>query len=135
MRVLRTGNLANAEMVEVAHFDTITADDDAEFGGVWGLHVFENGLVATTDIFGGLFVLDPDLGAVGECVDGIDNDSDGTVDHAGGPSGEAADTGCFGIGDPVEKRPPPPPSGCGIGPELAPLLGLLAAVRVRRRGR
>jgi choice-of-anchor B domain-containing protein len=132
VRILRTGNLANAELAEVAHFDTITADDDADFGGVWGVHVFENGLVAATDIFGGLFVLDPDLEAVTQCADGIDNDSDGTVDHAGGPGGEAADAGCFGPGDPVEKAPPRP-SGCGIGPELAPLMALLAALRVRRR--
>lgn len=135
VRILRTGNLANAEMVEVAHFDTITADDDAEFGGVWGLHVFESGLVATTDIFGGVFVLTPDLEAVGECADGIDNDGDGTVDHAGGPGGEAADTGCFGVGDPVEKHPPPRTSGCGMGPELAPLLGFWVVARGRRRQR
>ncbi len=134
VRVLRTGNLANAEMAEVAWFDTIVADDDADFSGVWGVHVFENGLVAATDVFGGLFVLEPDLEAVAECADGIDNDSDGSVDHAGGPGGEPADTGCSGPGDPVEKGPPRPgPRGCGIGPELAPLLCLLAAARARRR--
>jgi choice-of-anchor B domain-containing protein len=132
VRFLRTGNLANAELAEVAFFDTIPVDDDADFSGVWGVHRFDSGIVAASDIFGGLFVLEPDLEAVGECVDGIDNDGDGTVDHAGGPGGETADAGCFGPGDPVEKAPPRV-WGCGLGPELAPLLAGLGALRVRRR--
>jgi len=132
VRFLRTGNLAELEMAEVAFFDTIPADDAADFSGVWGVHRFDSGIVAATDIYGGLFVLEPHLDAVTECADGIDNDRDGTIDAAGGPGGEAADAGCFGPTDPVEAGPPRA-GGCGIGPELAPGLALLAFARRRRR--
>jgi len=110
-------------------------DDDAEFSGVWGVHVLPSGLAIATDIFGGLFVLEPHLDAVAECADGIDNDADGSVDAAGGAAGEPPDTGCFAPEDAVEGAPPLPAWGCGLGPELAPLFAWLAALRARRRGR
>src|SRR5262245_10213748 len=134
VRVLRTGNLDRAELAEVAFFDTIPADDAADFSGVWGVHVFESGLVIASDIFGGLFVLEPDLEAVAECEDGIDNDLDGRIDASGGPGGELFDTGCFGPDDPGEWAPPAS-WGCGLGPELLPLLGLGVALRARRAAR
>ena len=134
VRVLRRGDLARAELAEVAFFDTVPNDDAAEFSGVWGVHVLASGLVIATDIFGGLFVLEPDLGAVAECEDGIDNDADGTTDASGGENGEPADAGCFAPDDALEGAPPVP-WGCGLGPELAPLLLLLAALRARGRTR
>jgi subtilisin family serine protease len=66
------------------------------------------------------------------CFDGFDNDLDGLVDVDG--NGGAPDTDCTNGFDTTENPPPPPPS-CGIGPELALLLPLLAALRRRRAGR
>jgi hypothetical protein len=134
VRVLRTGDLARAELAEVAFFDTFPNDDAAEFSGVWGVHPLENGLLIASDIFGGLCVLEPHLDAVAECEDGIDNDQDGSIDASGGPNGEPLDAGCFGPKDPVEGAPPTL-WGCGLGPELAPLLGLLIVLRARGRAR
>ena len=64
------------------------------------------------------------------CDDGLDNDGDGAIDWDGGFGG-VADAGCFAATDTTETVPPPAPS-CGIGPELALLLPLLAMLRRRR---
>jgi arylsulfatase A-like enzyme len=67
---------------------------------------------------------DPTLAA---CEDGLDNDGDGLVDYPD-------DTGCASPSSTRENPPPPsPPSGCGMGPELALLLPLLFAGLRRRR--
>jgi arylsulfatase A-like enzyme len=67
---------------------------------------------------------DPTLTA---CEDGLDNDGDGLVDHPDDP-------GCASTSSTREDPPPrPPPSGCGIGPELAVLLPPLFAALRRRR--
>jgi arylsulfatase A-like enzyme len=67
---------------------------------------------------------DPTLAA---CEDGLDNDGDGAVDHPD-------DTGCASPSSGREDPPPPsPPSGCGMGPELALLLPPLFAGLRRRR--
>lgn len=68
-----------------------------------------------------------DLGAyrLRECSDAADNDGDAAVD--------LADPHCASLDDPTERPPPPP--GCGLGPELAPLLGLLALSRLARARR
>jgi cysteine-rich repeat protein len=62
-----------------------------------------------------------------QCSDGIDNDGDGQVDFAGGPFGEPADAYCQTAAQNTEKK-----KACGLGPELAVLLPLLAAWRRRR---
>ena len=59
------------------------------------------------------------------CDDGLDNDLDGRIDFAGGPGGEPPDGVCKAPWELFEK------SGCGLGPELAPLLALLLAGRRR----
>jgi hypothetical protein len=66
-----------------------------------------------------------DLGAfpMRECSNGADDDLDTLVD--------LADVGCESIDDPTEYVPAH--LGCGVGPELALLLPLLAAQRARRR--
>ena len=67
-----------------------------------------------------------DLGAypLRECSDAADNDGDAVAD--------LADPDCVSLDDPSERRPPPP--GCGLGPELVPVLGWLGLIR-RGRGR
>lgn len=57
------------------------------------------------------------------CNDGIDNDGDGLIDWPD-------DTFCADASGPAESASPP--TGCGLGPELAPLVALLAALRRRR---
>ena len=65
------------------------------------------------------------------CDDGFDNDGDGTRDADGGGTG-LADAACFGVASNVAETVAPP-TGCGIGPELALLVPLLAGLRRRRR--
>ena len=57
-----------------------------------------------------------------QCFDGIDNDLDGAIDLADGNCSDPWDT---------TEMPPPIPSGCGIGPELA--LGMPLLLWLRRR--
>ncbi len=131
VRVLRTGDLSRAELGEVAYFDTQPADDAPSFSGVWGVYRFPSGLVVASDIFSGLFVLEPHPELVPQCADGIDNDSDGSFDFSGGPAGQPPDAGCTSAADPSEAAD----SACGFGPELIPALTLFAAVRGARRRR
>ncbi len=87
LRVLRLGNLAVAELAEVAFFDTFPGSDAVSFSGAWSVYpFFESGIAVVSDICRGLFVLRPDLGAVPRCDDGIDNDRDGLVDYAEDPA-------------------------------------------------
>jgi hypothetical protein len=65
------------------------------------------------------------------CDDGRDNDADATLDWDGAGAG-AADAFCGGVASNTAEATAPAP-GCGIGPELAALLPLLAALRRRRR--
>ena len=75
--------------------------------------------------------------AVKQCNDGVDNEGDGKIDFDGGvcaglPVAEQTDPDphCASAVDDTEKQ-----QGCGIGFELAFVLGLIALVRARRRGR
>lgn len=80
-RVLRLGNPALAELAEVAFFDTFPLHDSALFLGAWtAFPFFASGVVIVSDTETGLYILDPDLDAVADCSDGIDNDLDGVSD-------------------------------------------------------
>ena len=87
LRVLRLGDLARGEMVEVGSFDTTPFNNGFIFSGAWGTYPFlPSGIVLVSDITNGLFVLRPHLDAVPECSDGIDNDRDGRTDSAEDPA-------------------------------------------------
>ena len=62
-----------------------------------------------------------------QCDNGLDDDGDGKIDWRGDASG---DPQCANLSDGNEFPPPPP--GCGIGPELLLLAPVLAAMRRRR---
>jgi hypothetical protein len=67
------------------------------------------------------------------CDDGRDNDGDAAIDADGGGAG-APDAYCNGVASSPNEAAPT--VGCGIGPELALLLPLVAgARRLRRRTR
>ncbi len=71
IRILRIGDLSQAELVEVAYFDTSPGDDLPIFAGTWSVYpFFESGVIVASDIHKGLFVLKPDLAAVSECATG-----------------------------------------------------------------
>ena len=54
--------LNQAEMKEVAYFDTYPPHDAAGFPGAWNVFpFFDNGLVIVSDINRGVFILRPDL--------------------------------------------------------------------------
>jgi choice-of-anchor B domain-containing protein len=81
IRILRLGDLEQAELAEVAYFDTSPIDDRPIFAGTWSVYpYFKSGFIIASDVNKGLFVLKPDLEAVPECDDGIDNDRDGARD-------------------------------------------------------
>jgi hypothetical protein len=63
-----------------------------------------------------------------ECDDGRDNDRDGVLDADGGGAG-APDAYCNGLASGASEAPGAGGAGCGIGPELALLLPLVAAAR------
>jgi choice-of-anchor B domain-containing protein len=87
VRFRRIGNLADAELADVAFFDTRPGDDNPTFSGVWGVYPFlPSGVVAASDIGNGLYLLLPDLWAVPECSDGIDDDGDGLTDYPDDPA-------------------------------------------------
>lgn len=62
VRILRIDNLSNAQLTEVAYFDTYPSRDAAAFNGTWNNYRFPgSGRVVATGIGEGLFVLQPHL--------------------------------------------------------------------------
>jgi hypothetical protein len=87
IRILRLGDLSEGEMTEVAFFDTTPADDFPTFSGTWSVYpFFESGYIVASDITRGFYILRPDLEAISECSDGIDNDRDGLRDYPEDPA-------------------------------------------------
>jgi choice-of-anchor B domain-containing protein len=98
IRILRIGDKARGELAEVAYFDTVPEDDLPQFSGTWSVYpYFESGFIVASDVYGGLFVLKPQLEAITECMDGIDNDADGRRDYP-------EDAACIDESSPLEGR-------------------------------
>ncbi len=89
--------------------------------------------------FGGAPPNGCDVGAyeVAACADRRDNDGDGLIAFDGGATAGITPLASPGpscgsaLGN--SEAPPPPPSGCGLGPELTPALLLLGIARRRSR--
>lgn len=63
LRIIKLGNLAQAEMNEVAYFDTFPEPgSSSNFGGAWNVYpFFDNGMVMISDINRGVFIVKPKL--------------------------------------------------------------------------
>ncbi|UTA48397.1 choice-of-anchor B family protein [Simiduia sp. 21SJ11W-1] len=93
VRILRHGNLALGELREVAYFDTWPENNSVLFDGVWSVFpFFDSGLVITANIDGQFFILNPQLEAIPECSDGLDNDADGATDFPADNNCSSAET-------------------------------------------
>lgn len=58
LRIFQMNDLANADLSEVAYFDTYPEDDNPDFNGVWSVYPFFNsGVLAVSDFSRGLFIL------------------------------------------------------------------------------
>jgi choice-of-anchor B domain-containing protein len=80
LRILRLGNLSQAQMSEAAFFDTWPSSNTAQFNGNWNNYRFPgSGNVIATGIDEGLFVLEPHLCTPPNAPDGLL--ASGTLDH------------------------------------------------------
>jgi len=62
LRILDLSGIAQADIREVAFFDTYPANDSSGFDGAWSVYpFFDSGTVVVSDISRGLFVLRPQL--------------------------------------------------------------------------
>ncbi len=63
LRILKLGDLSQAEMTEVAYFDTYPDTQfPSNFGGAWNVYpFFDNGMVMVSDVNRGVFILKPKL--------------------------------------------------------------------------
>ncbi len=63
LRILSSENIRSGLLEEVAFFDTIPGSNSAQFSGLWSNYIFPDGMVITSDIGTGLFVLRPTISA------------------------------------------------------------------------
>ncbi|MGJ8662764.1 MAG: choice-of-anchor B family protein [Marinicella sp.] len=63
LRILELGDLDQADMTEVAYFDSFPdPDSTSRFGGAWNVYpFFDNGMVLISDINRGVFIVKPQL--------------------------------------------------------------------------
>ncbi len=63
LRILKLGDLSQAELTEVAYFDSYPdPDHTSNFGGAWNVYpFFDNGMVMISDVNRGVFIVKPNL--------------------------------------------------------------------------
>lgn len=62
LRILENRDLSDAEFTQVGYFDTTPQNNVVDFQGTWSSYpYFESGIIIVSDIFGGLFILNPHL--------------------------------------------------------------------------
>jgi hypothetical protein len=62
LRIIDITDIGNANLTEVASFDTYPTNDTATFNGAWSNYpYFSSGIVIMSDYQGGLFILDPKI--------------------------------------------------------------------------
>jgi choice-of-anchor B domain-containing protein len=72
LRILSLADIDSGSLSEAAYFDTFPAGDDANFDGTWSNYpYYPSGVVAVSDMSGGLFVLQPNLCVAPAAVDGL----------------------------------------------------------------
>ncbi|WP_160164082.1 choice-of-anchor B family protein [Nafulsella turpanensis] len=72
LRVLNISDIKNANLQEIAYFDTHPEDNDVKFKGAWSNYpFFESGVVIVSDITHGLYILQPTLGLVGKEAENV----------------------------------------------------------------
>ncbi len=72
LRVLDISDVANANLTEIAYFDTFPEGDFVDFGGAWGNYpFFESGVIAVSDFNRGLFLLRLNSEVTAVTVDGL----------------------------------------------------------------
>ncbi len=65
LRILKTDNIDQGQLSEVAYFDTIPGSNSAQFSGTWSNYpYFASGNIVLSDIGKGLFVVTPDWDAI-----------------------------------------------------------------------
>jgi choice-of-anchor B domain-containing protein len=61
LRVVDASNIEDADLMEVAYFDTFPGDNANQFGGAWSTYpYFDSGVVLISDMQRGLFVVRPE---------------------------------------------------------------------------
>lgn len=106
LRILSTENINAGEMQEAAFFDTIPNSSSAQFSGLWSSYIyFESGIVISSDIGNGLFILKPQL-----------NNTSGNPPQPS-TSPQASPTP---LATPVATRSPIPTTAPSPSPTLAP---------------
>ncbi len=84
LQILDISDVANANLTQLAYFDTYTPNNNANFNGSWSnFPYYDSGIVVATGIDEGLFILDPalapdfnmdvDSGSLSVCGDGSDS--------------------------------------------------------------
>ncbi len=83
LRIVDITDIGNANLTEVASFDTYPANDTATFNGAWSNYpYFSSGIVIMSDYQGGLFILDPKICPTIATAQGITTQANGdnTID-------------------------------------------------------
>lgn len=74
LRILDISDVANANLEEVAFFDTYPPNDNPTFNGTWNNYpYFESGVVVISDIDRGMFLVRPTLSTAGVALTAVDD--------------------------------------------------------------